>query len=678
MSTHHTACPLDCPSCCGLEVTADGNRLVAIRGRKDHPFTQGIICGKVRRYEQIHHGTRVLEPLLRDGPRGTFREASWNEALDRVAARLSEIGTQYGTEAVLPFYYGGTLGVVQQKAVERLAHRAGWSRLDRTLCTTIAEASWKAGVGEVTGPRPQEIERSDLVILWGINAVSTHVNLMTFVKRARRAGATLVVIDPVRTRTAGLADIHIAPRPGTDGALACALMQATLDQGAADLDYLAKQTDFDDGVAQHLSSRSPEWAAAITGVAAETIRDLAERYMRAERPFIRVGIGMSRQRNGAVNLHAISCLPAIAGVWPRVGAGALLGTDAGFTGINNEAVRQTRWRTDNRELDMSQLGRWLTDDTLSPPVAALVVFNANPAGSCPDLVRVRNGLARDDLFTVVHEQVMTDTARAADVVLPATTFLEHSDLYASYGQYTLQLGEKVFAQPRGNARCNHDVINDLARRMGFNDDAFSRDVDDTIDRVLADSQLTRDQIREHGWLDCGPSEDDGHFRNGFPQPDGRFHFYAGWSDATMPALPDHWPVRCADDHEHAGYPLAFMAPPAHDVLNTTFTATERAAQKHGPPQLVLHPVDANARRINDGDLVSVFNARARLTMTARVSDEVLPGLCLCEANHLGAAFPEGVSLNALSHDHPVAPAGGPAFHDNRVQVEPAPTTPRAL
>jgi anaerobic selenocysteine-containing dehydrogenase len=253
--------------------------------------------------------------------------------------------------------------------------------------------------------------------------------------------------------------------------------------------------------------------------------------------------------------------------------------------------------------------------------------------------------------------------------LPATTFLEHSDLYSSYGQTTLQLGERVFSTARGLARCNHDLVNDLALRMGFDDPPFSRSVDQTITRVLTDSGVDENELRERGWIDCGPSEDDGHFRNGFPQSDGRFHFYPGWPDPDMPRLPDHWAVRCTDDPGQAGFPLEFMAPPGHDVLNTTFTGTARAAEKHGPPVLVIHPTDAAARTIRDGDPVHVFNARARLTMTARVSDTVLPGLCLCESNHRAASFPEGVSLNALAHDHPVAPAGGPAFHDNRVQVE---------
>jgi anaerobic selenocysteine-containing dehydrogenase len=253
--------------------------------------------------------------------------------------------------------------------------------------------------------------------------------------------------------------------------------------------------------------------------------------------------------------------------------------------------------------------------------------------------------------------------------LPATTFLEHSDLYKSFGQTTLQLGEKVFAEPRGQARCNHAVVNELAAHLEIEEEAFALSVDETIDQILADSGLSRTDFAEQGFVDCGPSEEDGHFRHGFLHPDRRFHFYPRWSDPTMPELPDHWPVRCADDAKHAAYPLELMLPPARDVLNSTFTTTEWAAKRRGSPELLLHPTDAAARSILDGDTVRVHNAMASITLRAKLSDEVRPGLCLCYANHLGTSFPEEVSLNALAHDHPAAPNGGPAFHDNRVEVE---------
>lgn len=670
-TTHRTTCAHDCPGSCALLVETDGDRLLSLRGDPAHPLTRGVICGKVRRYAELVEGPRVRTPLLRDGAKGSgrFRAASWDEALTLVADRLREIARRHGATSILPYYYGGTLGLIQQKAIERLAHRAGWSRLERTLCFAIADAGWNAGVGRMLGPRPEEIADSDLVLLWGINAVSTHITLMSHVKQARAKGAPLVVIDPYRTRTARIADQHLMLRPGSDAALACGLMHVLLDEGLADRSYLATHTDFDAEVEAHLRTRTPAWASAITGVPVDAIVQLARQYGHAQRPFIRIGVGMTRQRNGAVNLHAVSCLPAVAGAWPKLGAGALLGTDAAFAGLVDETVRGTRWRDETiRRLDMSQLGRWLCDETLAPPLAALLVFNANPAVSCPDLGRVHQGLRRDDLFTVVHEQVLTDTARLADVVLPATTFLEHDDLYRSYGHYSLQLGRAVLA-PRGEARCNHDLVNDLARRFGYDDEIFRGSSIERVAQVLAASgQPDQDWFDKNGFVDVAPDADTLHFRRRFPTSDGRFHFKPAWPDPAMPTLPDHWPVRSDDDTQAAAYPLHFMAPPGHDVLNSTFTRTATARRRHAPPRLVLHPADAAQRGIVEGDLVRVASAHAQLTLRARVSDDVRPGLCLCEANHLGEDFPEGVSINALVDDVRVAPNGGPAFHDCRVQV----------
>ncbi len=667
--THHATCAHDCPGACALEVEVEDNHVLSVRGDPDHPFTRGLICGKVRRYREVVEGPRILSPLLRDGARGHFREASWDEALGVAAAGLQRAMDEAGPPSVVPYYYGGTLGIVQQKAIERLAHHAGWSRLDRNLCFAIADAGWSAGVGAMLGPRPEEIAGSDLVLLWGNNAVSTHINLMSFVKQARERGARLVVIDPYRTRTAAQADQHLALRPGSDGALACAMMQVLLAEGLADRDYLAAHSDFDAELEAHLSSRTPEWAAPITGLDAGAIRALALAYGRAVRPFVRLGVGMTRQRNGAVNVHAVSCLPTLIGAWMRRGAGALLATDAGFH-VDDRAVRRTDLRDPaTRVLDMSQLGRWLNDSALDPPVRALVVFNSNPAVSCPDLGRVVQGLQREDLFTVVHEQVLTDTARLADVVLPATTFLEHPDLYASYGQYTLQYAAAAL-DPVGEARCNHDVVNALAQRLGYSGADFEGDSLARIDRVLADNALPeRAWFAQHHWLDCAPDEDVLHFRQGFPTADGRFHFRPGWTDPTMPALPDHWAVNRRDLDEAGRFPLDFRAPPAHEVLNSCFTHTATARRRHAPPRLWLHPDDARARGIDDADRVRVFNERGSLSLLAAVTDKVRAGLCLCETNHLGADFPEALSVNALAHDDAVAPGGGPAFHDNRVEVE---------
>ncbi len=670
MPVSYSTCALDCPGACALEVSVANGRLEGIRGWPDHPFTRGIICSKVARFDELQNGPRVLEPLVRTGAKGDgrFRPACWDEALSVTTDALRLAIERYGPASVLPFYYGGTQGLVQSRAIERLARVMGFSLPRRTLCFANAKLGWTAGVGAMAGPDPLEVLESDLILLWGINAASTHLHFWDLSKGARKNGARIIAIDPYGTRTAKGADQHIALRPGTDGALACAMMQVLLADGLADRDYLAAHSDFDSDLEGHLATRTPEWAAPICAIAAGTIRELAHAYGRAQRPFIRVGIGMTRQRNGPVNAHAVSCLPAVVGAWPTRGAGALMGTDGAFD-IDDSAVRLHDDYPDcPRILDMAQLGHCLTHQEVEPMVAALLVFNANPAVTCPDLERVRKGLLRDDLFTLVHEIVLTDTARFADVVLPATTFLEHPDLYRSYGQCTLQWAEPALPAA-GQARCNHDTVNALASRLGVAHEAFTIDSVEMAERVLEASGLPgRAELAERHWVDLTPSEDSGHFRDGFPTTDGLFHFYPSWPHAEMPARPDHWPVNARDDAPADRFPLDFITPPAHDVLNSTFTQTAYAGARHEPPKLLLNPTDAAARGIVSGDRVHVTSPSGRLTLEAEITDAVQPGVCACESNHRGRAFPAGRSLNVLVADTRETIVPGPAYHDTRVEV----------
>ncbi|MEO5376761.1 MAG: molybdopterin-dependent oxidoreductase [Magnetococcus sp. DMHC-6] len=668
---HRAVCALDCPGCCSLLVEIDNGRLLSVRGNPEHPFTQGTICGKVSRFAELQHGPRISTPLLRVGHKGEgrFRPASWEEAMGMMTDRFGEIIAKEGGEAILPYHYGGTMGLVQRQAPERLTHRAGFSRLDRNICYNIGWAGWQAGVGTAIGPDASEMVDSDLIILWGINAAVTHISLMGWVKKARKNGAKLLVVDPYRNHTARLADQHIAPKPGTDAALAVAMMQVMLAEGLADTPYLEQFTDFNDPLRAHLHTRTPEWAADITGLSPETIRAFARLYGHAKAPFLRIGLGMSRQRNGAVNLHAVSCLPALTGAWSKPGGGALFATGDAFK-LNVEAIRQTTlMTTPSRILDMSRLGELLTNPQTNPPIRGLLVSHANPAGSCPDLHQVQAGLTRADLFTVVHEIVMTDTARFADLILPATTFLEHGDLYKSYGQYTLQYSPPLLP-PHGEARCNIDVVNALAQRLGYQDAAFQWDTTELIRRLLDDSHLPAlETWQATGWLSQAPTWRQRHFMDGFAKPEGRFHFMPGWNHPQMPAMPDHWPVNRRDIKSEADtYPLDFMTPPALDVLNTTFTGVTAAQKRRGPPTLWIHPQDAQQRGIIHGAPVQVSNHLGQLTLIAKVTEDTQPGLCLCESNHQANEFPEKISLNALSHADPVAPQGGAAFHDNRVEV----------
>lgn len=668
----YSTCALDCPGACSLQVTIKDDRLHKIKGDPAHPFTNGMICGKVARFSDIQNGPRIIQPLQRTGPKGSgeFKEISWDQAMQKVVAGIQGACDKFGPESVFPYYSGGTMGVVQKAAIARLGNRMGFSRLDSTICYSIGFAGWQAGVGLATGPNPTEISKSDLVVLWGINAAVTHITLMQYVKTARKNGARLIVVDPYRNQTAKLADQHIAPLPGSDAALACAMLHVLLKEDLADWDYLQKFTDFDGDLLAHLEEKTPEWAAPLTGLTASEITNFAREYGTAQAPFIRLGIGMSRQNNGAVNIHAVSCLPAITGAWKKPGGGALFATGDMFH-IDSEPVVQNSLRTTpTRKLDSSLLGHFLTSPDLQPPIAALLCFNANPAGSCPDLNKVHQGLQREDLFTMVHEQVLTDTARFADIILPATTFLEHEDIYKSYGQTTLQHANPLLPAP-GSARCNHDLVNDLAQRLGFAEEPFSITVSTMVAQVLAASDYPPvSQWQQQRWLECAPAWQDSHFLNGFPQKDGRFHFYPRWSHPDMPPVPDHWAVNRRDNpFDSSRYPLDFMLPPANAVLNTTFSNSEAVKKRRGPPKLQLNPEDARQRNIADGDRVKVFNDLAAITLQAQVTAAVRPGLCLAEINHASAEFPENIPLNALAHGNKTAPNGGPAFHDNRVEVE---------
>ncbi|MBF0382342.1 MAG: molybdopterin-dependent oxidoreductase [Magnetococcales bacterium] len=672
ITTHNSTCALDCPGACSLLVNIKDNQLQSIKGDPEHPFTQGVICGKVSHYSDIQNGERITKPLMRVGSKGDgeYREISWDSAMERVVEEIVKATKKHGSESILPYYSGGTMGIVQKQAVERLSNRAGFSRLYETICYSIGFSGWQAGVGLAIGPNPSEISQSDLVVLWGINAATTHITLMHFVKLARKKGAKLIVVDPYRNKTAGIADQHIAPLPGSDGALACAMMHVLLKENYAHWDYLQKLTDFDGDLLAHLEEKTPEWAAPLTGLSVDEIVNFARSYGEAQAPFIRIGFGMSRQNNGAVNTHAVSCLPAITGAWQKKGGGALFATGDSFH-VNKEPVLQNHWRKKpTQKIDTSLLGQALVDNNLKTAISVLMVFNANPAGSCPELNKVLKGLKREDLFTVVHEQVMTDTARHADIILPATTFLEHEDIYKSYGQTTLQHARQLLL-PKGEARCNHDLVNDLAKRLGYSDEPFNCTVSEMVTQVVAASNYPPiEEWTNQRWLECAPSWEESHFINGFPQKDGKFHFYPRWSNPDMPPVPDHWGVNRRDSIlDKNRYPLDFMLPPANEVLNTTFSCSEKIKKKRGGAKLLLNPIDAKARNINHGDTVQVFNDLARLTLTANVTTAVRPGLSLCEINYSGRDFPEDISLNALSHDTRVAPNGGPAFHDNRVEVE---------
>jgi anaerobic selenocysteine-containing dehydrogenase len=678
-----SVCPHDCPSTCALSVEViDGSRIGAVRGAEDNSYTAGVICAKVSRYaERIHHPDRLTYPLLRTGPKGStqFKQITWDEALDRIAGAFEETTATHGSEAVWPFFFAGTMGLVQRDGINRLRHVMRYSRQKMTICTTLPELGWQAGVGQSRGVDPREMAKSDLIVMWGGNPVSTQVNVMTHVSRARKErGAKFVVIDPYRTPTAAVADLHLAPRPGTDGALACAVMHIAFRDGYANLNYLGQHTDFPSDLRQHLSSRSPEWAAGITGLSVEAIEDFGKLYATTQRSYIRCGYGFARSRNGVANMHAVSCLPAVTGAWLHEGGGALW-SNRGMYRWNKTLIEGLdAVDTKIRVLDMSRVGSVLTGDRSElldgPQVHAMLIQNQNPLTVCPDSNRVRRGFSRDDLFVATHEQFMTETARWSDVVLPATMFMEHDDLYQAGGHSHIQIGPKLI-EPPGECRSNHEVIQALAQRLGAKHPGFDMTAMQLVDATLkASGWPDAETVLRERWIDAMPSFETAHFLTGFPQPDRRFHFAPDWArfgdnHAVMPRLPDHMTVI---DDITPERPFRLVTAPARSFLNTSFSEMRTGQRREGRPTVKLHPNDASALGIADGDRVRLGNDRGEVVLHASFAKGQQAGVLVSESIWPSEYFEGGIGINALTSDDPGPPHGGAVFHDTAVWLRPEP------
>lgn len=676
-----TTCPHDCPSACGLLVERlDDNSIGRVKGDPQHDYTKGVICAKVSRYqERNHHSGRLTTPLRRVGEKGVGLEAfeaiSWDEALDRVAAEFKAATEQYGAESIWPYKYAGTMGLVQLNALVRLRNLAGYSGQKETICIGLSTPGATVGPGNRRGVDAREIPDAELVVLWGCNAVHTQVNVMHYVSQARKNGAQLVVIDPYRNATADKADQHIMLKPGTDAAFACAVMQVMIAEELADFAYLAQYTDADAGFYKHIASRTPEWAAQITGVDAQTIRSFARLYGRTNRSFIRLGYGLSRSRNGAMSMHAALCLPAVSGAWQYRGGGALQGT--GVHRFNMHRLQGLDQRVEGvRELDQSRIGPIL-DGTAAEmqgaiPVKCLFIQNTNPMAVAPASTQVHAGFRRDDLFICVHEQFMTETAAMADIVLPATTFVEHDDIYGASGHTFLGLGPKLIDGPP-LARPNSWVIAELAKRLDIEHAFFAMSDQQQIEALLADSDYAPTAEFEDGVrLDCAFSEDKAHFRDGFDHPDKRFHFRADWaamgdSEGRLPALPDF--VSLIDAASDA-QPFRLVTAPARWFLNTSFTEVENGQRKEGnEPHALVHPEDLKALGIADGDELLIGNARAQLRLRARAFEGLQRGVVVVHSVWPGHRFKDGLGINALVGADSPPPNGGAAFHDTSVWLK---------
>jgi anaerobic selenocysteine-containing dehydrogenase len=654
----------------------DGKRIGSVRGAEDNSYTAGVICAKVSKYaERIHHPDRLTHPLLRTGPKGStqFRRISWQEALDRIAERFIVDAANHGPEAVWPFYYAGTMGLVQRDGINRLRHVMGYSRQKMTICTSLPELGWQAGVGQRRGVDAREMAQSDLIVMWGGNPVSTQVNVMTHIARARKErGAKLAVIDPYRTPTAAVADLHMAPRPGTDAALACAVMHIAFRDGYADRDYLRDYTDCPDRLEAHLRDRGPEWASGITGIPVEQIEAFGALYGQTQRSYIRCGYGFARSRNGAAAMHAVSCIPAVTGAWRHEGGGALWSNSGIYNWDKTLIEGLDALDPSIRALDMSRIGSVLTGDRSElrdgPPVHAMLIQNQNPLTVCPDSNRVRRGFSRTDLFVATHEQFMTETARWSDIVLPATMFLEHDDLYQAGGHSHIQIGRKLI-EPPGECRSNHQVLQGLASRLGAKHPGFEMTEMEIIDATLrASGHPDAATVIEQRWVDVMPPFRTAHFLDGFPTADGRFHFAPDWAalgdnHAVMPPLPDQME---AIDAATPDAPFRLVTAPARSFLNTSFTEMASGKRREGRPTVRMHKDDAERLGVTEGSRVRLGNSRGEVILHARLVEGQQPGVLVAESIWPSEAFEGGIGINALTSDDPGPPWGGAVFHDTAV------------
>src|SRR5262245_21640398 len=683
-STAKSACPHDCPSACALELEVLANgRIGRIKGARHNSYTLGVVCAKVARYsERIDHPDRLLYPMRRTGPKGAgqFQRISWPAALEEIADRFAAIARRSGREAIWPYHSGGNMGVLQRYGLDRLRNPMRYSRQHTTICVTPAESGWLAGVGKLLGPDPREMQDADLIVIWGGNPVSTQVNVMTHVARARKArGTKLVVVDVYRTPTVEQADIALIIKPGSDAALALAIMNVLITENLLDRDYLGRYTDFDAEVERHILTRTPQWAEEITGLSAAEIIAFARLYGAHRRSFIRVGFGFTRTRNGASAMHAVSCLPALTGAWAHEGGGAFfLSFDKKQWGLDTSLINASDAIDPSvRILDQSRCGAVVCGeaDALAggPAVEAMLMQNANSATVAPSTAKVLKGLARDDLFLVVQEQFLTATARHADIVLPATMFVEHDDVYYGLGHTHLTFGPKL-VEPRGEARPNSHTVRELSHLLGVKHASLALSDRELLDHALSGGGMASfAAAAKVGWIDRAPAFEAAHFVNGFPQPDGRFHFKPDWSrvgpaHGVMPRLAD-WSSQY--ERADARHPYKLVCPPARNFLNSTFSQTPTSVAKEGGPCLRLHPNAAQREGVREGSQVRIGNDRGSVVLRAKLDAGQQEATLIVEGIWPAEAFCEKRAINTLIGDDPVPPNGGAGFHDTAVWLKPA-------
>jgi anaerobic selenocysteine-containing dehydrogenase len=678
------ACPHDCPDTCAMLVTVRDGRAERVAGDPEHPVTRGFLCAKVNRYvERTYHEDRLTTPLRRVGAKGSgqFAPISWDDALDEIALRLGEIiVSPDGAESILPYSYAGTMGLVQGEAMDhRFFHLIGASKLDRTICSMAGTVGLRMTLGASVGADSEGVPESDLILLWGTNTLTANPHLWPFILQARERGARVICIDPIQTRTAMQCDEWIGIRPGTDAALALGMMHVVFARGLEDSDYLERYTLGHGAMRERAAEWTPARTAVVTGLAEEVIVALGERYGRARAAFIRVNYGLQRHAGGGMAVRTIACLPAVTGHWRRAGGGVQLSTSANFQ-FNRAALHRADLGPTTRTINMIRLGEALTSPDAGvggPPVRALVVYNSNPAGVAPDRNAVLRGLAREDLFTVVLEHFQTDTADWADIVLPATTQLEHWDVHFAYGHHYVTLNRPSIA-PVGEAKPNSEIFRLIAARMGITDPVM-RDDDVTLIRQALASQspklegVTFDELLERGWKRLNvPTPYVPYAEGGFSTPSGKCEFHsARLAEMGFDPLPTYIPPYESPERDPAlvaRYPLTLISSPAHTFLNTTFANITSLRRQAREPEVLLHPADAERRGIGAGMMVTVHNDRGAFLAKARVEQSIREGVAWAPSIWWAKLAGDSANANQTTSQRETDLGHGPVFYDNQVEV----------
>ena len=676
-----SACPHDCPSTCALEIMHDDKNIYKVKGASKNTYTSGVVCATVSRYaERTHHPDRLTKPLMRSGEKGSnnFKEIEWEQALDIVAENFISTAQKHGTESIWPYFYAGTMGLVQRDGINRLRHEMKYSGQHSTICSTITASGFKAGVGALKGPDPREMALADVILVWGCNPASTQVNVMKHIQKARKdRNAKLIVVDPYKTRSAKVADFYYPIKPGTDGALACSIMHILFRDNYADKEYMDKYTDDPEGLEKHVKKYTPEWGSKITGLSLREIEEFAKIFGTTKRLYSRMGYGFTRQRNGASAMHAAVSLSAVCGKWLYEGGGAFY-NNADIYKIDKTLIEGLDVIDPNiRMLDQSRIGSILTGDSNAlmggGNVYSLIIQNTNPLVVAPESLLVREGFSRENLFVCVHEQFMTETAKYADIVLPATTFVEHDDLYIAGGHQHITYGPKLI-DPIGESKSNHAVLVALAKRLGAMHEGFNMTEREIIDYTLNSSNHgSLVELEKNGWKDVQPDFNKSHFIDGFGHKDKKFHFKPDWSEVgpdyhNMPEYPDYMNTT---ENISKDFPFKLVTAPAHNYLNSSFTETNSSKKSEVKPKAKIHSKDIKKLALQEDQLVVIGNNRGKVIIHVEEFDGMQEGVIIVEGVWPNEAFVGNNGINTLVGSDPVPPNGGAAFHDTAVWIKPS-------